>query len=193
MNSEENNNFFTLPNILTLLRILLVPLFLIMILTRKAFEALLIFLLAGLTDILDGFSARLWHQKTKIGAILDPAADKLLMSTSYVILSFPSLSNVNTIPIWLTGTVIGRDVLISIGFFVIYLTKGKTSFSPSILGKGSTVCQVGTVLLVLLSNYFNISPSPLNWLYVLTFVITVMSGIHYSIVGFGLIFLPQRS
>lgn len=193
MHPEKKNNFFTLPNILTLLRIILIPIFLKMILSRKAFEAFLIFLLAGITDFLDGFSARLWHQKTKIGALLDPAADKLLMTTSYVVLSFPTLSSPNTIPLWLTATVISRDLLIAVGTLVIYKISGYKSFNPSVLGKVSTVCQVGTVFFVLFYNYLQISPSYFIWIYCLTLIFTLLSGIHYTIIGFNIFFHPQKS
>jgi len=163
-----------------------------MILSRKTFEALLIFLLAGMTDILDGFFARLWKQKTKIGAILDPAADKFLMTASYIALSFPALS-LNPIPLWLTATIISRDALIAVGALFIYRMTGQSSFYPSPLGKTSTVCQVGTILLVLFCNYLQISPSYLIWVYFLTLTATLLSGIHYIIIGLGQISHPQRN
>lgn len=179
MNTKVSNTFFTLPNIITLTRIILIPFFLMMIIRRKAFEALLIFFIAGTTDALDGLLARLWHQKTKIGALLDPAADKLLTTTAYIALSFPAQGLPNAIPIWLMITVIGRDVLIVLGAFALYRIKGIKSFPPSLLGKICTVCQVGTIFLVLLFNYLHTSHSYLDWAYYLTLIFTFLSGISY--------------
>jgi cardiolipin synthase len=152
------SDILTLPNLLSVFRILLVPVFLWSLLSRKAFEALLIFFLAGLTDVLDGFTARIWHQRSKLGTILDPAGDKLLMVTSYVVLSLSSVASPNFIPIWLTLVVFARDLLIVTGAFIAYLSWRQTTFAPSLLGKISTICQVGTVFLVLLLNFYHVSP-----------------------------------
>jgi len=192
MNSKTSPHFLNLPNFVTLLRIGLIPLFLLMIFKRKAFLALLIFLLAGMTDLLDGFLARLFKKKTKIGAFLDPAADKLLMTASYIALSIPSLNSLNLIPLWLTATVIGRDLVIVFGALVVNRMTGHTTFLPTILGKINTVCQVSTLFLVLLHNYLQVSPLYLKWVFCLTFVLAFLSGINYIIIGFNLLSSPQR-
>jgi len=192
MDSKTNNTLFNLPNSITLLRIGLIPVFLLMVFKGKAFLALLIFLLAGVTDVLDGFFARLFKKKTKIGAFLDPAADKLLMTASYIVLSIPSLNSPNLIPLWLTATVIGRDLLIVFGALVINRVTGHTTFLPCLLGKISTVCQVSTLFLVLLYNYLQISPLYLNWFFYLTLIFTLLSAINYIIIGLSLISSPQR-
>ena len=192
MGSKTNNILFNLPNLVSLLRIGLIPVFLWLILQRKAFLALLVFLFAGTTDLLDGFFARLLNKKTKIGAFLDPAADKLLMTASYIVLSIPSLNSLNLIPLWLTATVIGRDLLIVLGALVVYRMTGHTTFLPSLLGKISTVCQVSTLLLVLFYNYLQISPPYLKWVFHLTLIFTFLSCINYIIIGFGLMSSPQR-
>ena len=192
MNSKTSPHFLNLPNFVTLLRIGLIPLFLLMIFKRKAFLALLIFLLAGMTDLLDGFLARLFKKKTKIGAFLDPAADKLLMTASYIALSIPSLNSLNLIPFWLTATVIGRDLVIVFGALVVNRMTGHTTFLPTILGKINTVCQVSTLFLVLLHNYLQVSPLYLKWVFCLTFVLAFLSGINYIIIGFNLLSSPQR-
>lgn len=179
MNSKVNNTFFTLPNIITLMRVILIPFFLMMIISRRVLVALIVFSIAGATDALDGQLARLWHQKTKIGALLDPAADKLLMTTAYIVLSLPALNSPNMIPLWLTATVVGRDVVIVSGAFIAYRIKGQKSFPPFFLGKVSLICQVGTVFLVLLFNCLHISPLYLTWIYYLTLTLTFLSGIHY--------------
>ena len=181
MSSSPHNTFFNLPNLITLARIALIPPFLVMIVSGRVFESFLIFLVAGCTDVLDGQLARLLRQKTKIGTILDPTADKLLMTSAYITLTLPALTTFNTLPIWLTATVVGRDALIGIGYFVISRVRGIKTVSPTILGKTSTVFQIGTVLLVLLFNYLQLSPAFLIWLYFLTLTFTLLSGIHYFI------------
>ena len=181
MSSSPHNTFFNLPNLITLARIALIPPFLVMIVSGRVFESFLIFLVAGCTDVLDGQLARLLRQKTKIGTILDPTADKLLMTSAYITLTLPALTTLNTLPIWLTATVVGRDALIGIGYFVISRVRGIKTVSPTILGKTSTVFQIGTVLLVLLFNYLQLSPAFLIWLYFLTLTFTLLSGIHYFI------------
>jgi cardiolipin synthase len=184
------SDILTLPNLLSVFRILLVPVFLWSLLNRKSFEALLLFFLAGLTDVLDGWTARIWHQRTKIGTILDPAGDKLLMATSYVVLSISSLATPNFIPIWLTVVVFARDLLIVTGAFIAYLSWKQKIFMPSLLGKISTICQVGTVFLVLLLNFYRVAPWYMRGVYYLTLLATLASGVHYFI--YGLQTLHQR-
>ena len=183
---EEDSILLTAPNILTILRILLVPVFLTMMLQQKAFLALAVFLVAGATDILDGFAARIWHQKTKIGAVLDPAADKLLLTTSFILLTIPSLSSPHVIPLWLTLVVVGRDIVIVTGALILFKLISHKTFYPSLLGKTSTFCQVLVVLLVLLFNAFEVTAVSLMWAYYVTLIATAASGIHYVLVGFRL-------
>ena len=190
---NDESRFLTLPNILSISRILLVPVFLITVTQEKAFGALAVFLLAGSTDLLDGLTARIWHQKTKIGALLDPAADKFLATSSFIALSLPSLNLLNTIPMWLTSSVIGRDVLISLGALIAFKLRGRKRFDPSIFGKASTVCQFSVIFFVLFFNYTQTSPSYLSWLYYVTLFLTIISGIHYVMIGFKMIFPPKQS
>ena len=193
MRKEKKNSLFTLPNILSFLRILLVPVFLVLMFHRKTLESFAVFLLAGFTDVLDGFTARIWHQKTRIGALLDPAADKLLLTASFIALTIPALNSPNIIPLWLTIVVISRDLLIVSSAFIIYKLRGQKTFHPSILGKASTVCQVTVVLLVLLFNSIQISSPYLSFLYLLTLSLTLFSTVHYSYIGFRMISPPPRS
>lgn len=192
MEAKDKTLLLTLPNILSFLRILLVPVFVAAILHKKAFEALAIFTLAGLTDVLDGFTARIWRQKTKIGAFLDPAADKLLLTASFVLLSFSSLSFPNFFPLLLTVVVIGRDLIIAMGSFVIYRLKNQKTFYPSLLGKASTVCQTGAVFLVLFFNYLGVSRPFIDWIFYLVLAITLLSGFQYFAKGFTLLFRPPK-
>ncbi len=189
----KKNRLFILPNVISLLRILLIPIFIVMMLHRKTLEAFAVFLLAGLTDLLDGFTARLWHLKTRIGALLDPAADKLLMTASFIVLTLPSINSPHIIPLWLTIVVISRDLVIVSSAFVFYKLRGQNTFRPSILGKASTVCQLMVVLLVLFFNSFQISSPYLSLLYFLTLVLTLLSGFHYSYIGIRMISLPKRN
>lgn len=145
---------FTIPNLLSLLRMGLVPLFIITVVNGDWRKALLIFLVAGVTDGLDGFIARFWDQKSLLGAYLDPMADKLLLTSAYVVLSIPSLSRGAEIPIWVTILVIARDVLIVVMALVLHLATGARRFSPSLLSKINTAAQVVAVGLVLVSGTF---------------------------------------
>lgn len=181
---DKKNQFLTIPNILSCLRILLIPFFIAMVLRHKPWWSLFIFILAGFTDILDGLTARIWHQKSKMGSYLDPTGDKLLLTAAFILLSFPSLSTPNTIPSWLTFFVIGRDVLIVFSAFIINQLTGQTEFTPTITGKASTICQMGVLFLVLFYNYLETSPAFFQQLFQLTLILTLISAVHYGFVGF---------
>jgi len=184
MKNEIKDRIISIPNILSLIRILLVPVFIVLILNKKIFEGLLVFLVASTTDALDGFIARSFHQKTRLGQFLDPFADKLLMNASYIVLSISSLSYSNVIPIWLTGFVFGRDILIVSVSFFLYSITNKKYVSVTFLGKLTTACQMGLLLLVLFLNWKEITPSFLIWFYYLTLILTIFSGINYAAKGF---------
>ncbi len=192
MSNQTQERFWTIPNFFSMLRIILIPIFLLLMLQKKALEALIVFFFASMTDILDGMAARIWRQKTKIGSLLDPAADKLLMTSSIIILSFPSISRPNAIPIWLTFAIIGRDIAIVTAAFVIYKLRGQNKFPPSFLGKASTVCQMGVILCVLVLNVWDSSPGFLLWFYILTFALTILSGFGYGLRGIGWFSRPQQ-
>jgi len=193
MRKEEKNSVLNLPNILSLLRILLIPVFLALMIQGKVMEASAVFFFAGFTDVLDGFAARLLHQRTKIGALLDPAGDKLLMTSAFIVLTIPSLNSPHIIPLWLTIAVISRDLFIVSSAFALYKLRGQKTFLPSIWGKSSTVCQFMVLILVLFFNSFQISFPYLRLLYFLTLALTLLSGMHYSYIGFRIISVPKRS
>jgi len=180
MSRQNKERFWNVPNFFTMLRIFLIPIFLYEMIRNEVLPALIVFLLASTTDILDGMTARIWHQKTKIGRLFDPAADKLLMTAAVIILSIPSVSHPNVIPLWLAVAIIGRDVTIVTAALVMYLWRGQTKFPPSLLGKASTVFQMGVILCVLLVNVLGRTSSYLLWLYAVTFVLTILSGIGYG-------------
>jgi len=192
MRKEDKNSLLNIPNILSLLRILLIPVFVVLMIQRKIMAASAVFFFAGFTDVLDGFAARLLHQKTKIGALLDPAGDKLLMTSAFIVLTIPSLNFPHIIPLWLTIAVISRDLLIVSSAFALYKLRGQKSFPPSVLGKSSTVCQFMVLILVLLFNSFQISFPYLSLLYFLTLALTLLSGIHYSYIGFRIMSVPRK-
>jgi cardiolipin synthase len=180
---QIKERFWTIPNIFSLLRICLIPLFLFLMLQKQILEALVVFAIASTTDVLDGMAARIWKQKTRIGGLLDPAADKLLMTAAIIILSFPSTSQPNTIPLWLTAAIIGRDIAIVSAALLMYKLRGDTKFPPTILGKISTVCQMGVIFCVLLLNVLDKAPEFLVMLYQLTFALTILSGMGYGLRG----------
>ncbi len=166
-----------LPNLLTLVRILTIPFFLVFLAYHQYTVALLIFLFGAITDFLDGLAARWMHQETRLGAYLDPVADKLLVFSSYVM-----LGSIEAIPLWLVIIVVMRDVLILLGFAVIYyLVEEKFEARPTLIGKFSTLLQLLTLALALTSLYAPswIPPLVLNGLVAATAVITMLSGIQY--------------
>src|SRR5690349_5795865 len=147
----------TTANKITILRILLIPFFVVQVLyyVKAGHElhlllAILSFATAAICDGVDGYIARRYNQRSELGAILDPLADKLLLVSGIVVLSFDHHPYLETIPLWLTGTVIGRDMLLLIGLVVIQMVVGKVDVHPRILGKVATVLQMVVVLWILL-------------------------------------------
>ncbi len=167
-----------LPNILTLIRVLLIPLFVILIINKAFSWALVTFAVAGFTDAIDGLIARLTHQRTELGAYLDPIADKLLLSSAFV-----TLAIIELIPSWLTVLVVTRDVIILIGFLMFFLTNRRPTMAPSLVSKVTTFFQISLVLLFLLSEYYSISRLVYNVAMYGVIVFTILSGAHYIFLG----------
>jgi cardiolipin synthase len=169
---------WTVPNQITLLRLGFLPFFLILISYEHYKWALLVQVLAGLSDGIDGLLARSLNQRSSLGAYLDPIADKLLLSSSFIILAFKQ-----KLAWWLTILVLSRDILILIVAVVIILIAGYRPFPPSLLGKFTTAFQIILVFAIVLAAAY---PDPrlmvLNrfLIYVVT-ALTVISGFHYSI------------
>jgi cardiolipin synthase len=129
-----SSSILNLPNLLTLLRIGAIPLFLILLTDERYTDALLVFVVAGATDSLDGAIARLTNSHTALGAYIDPLADKLLLLSSFIILAF-----LGFVPRWLAILVISRDVIILLGFAVLYFITGHSiAVRPTLVGKAST-------------------------------------------------------
>ncbi len=171
----------TTANQLTILRIVFVPLFIILLVYNELGWALSTFAVAGITDVLDGIIARRFKQKTSIGAVLDPLADKLLMTSSILILSLPQMEFLVTIPRWLVIVIIFRDVFILLVSLIVVLMVGWRVFTPSPYGKASTVMQFLTVLAVLYANWQHIALSELTVAFYMTGLMTAFSGIHYLV------------
>jgi cardiolipin synthase len=170
----DSKAHLTIPNIITLARILLTPLFIIFLIQQRYHAALYIFVLAGLSDMADGLIARRWRQKSPLGAFLDPLADKLLMGSSFI-----TLSIYNIIPPWVTVIVLSRDLVLVLGVMLFKLVHLPVVVQPSLAGKLCTTTQVGTVLLVLVAQSWPLSPAFLQALFWLTGGVTAFSGIHY--------------
>ena len=181
MNPATWRDLGTLPNLITLSRVFLVPLFAWALVAGKAKAAFGIFLLAGITDVLDGLAARIGRRKSRVGLWLDPAADKLLLTTAYVLMTFPQFVGPNVLPLRLTAVVVGRDVAIALAALVLYKWKGQKAFYPTLFGKVSTVIQVLTICAVIVLNAADATFVYLPWVYDATLAATVVSGVQYAI------------
>jgi cardiolipin synthase len=168
----------TIPNVITLIRILLTPIFIIFLIQGQYRRALVVFLLAGVSDLADGLIARVWQQKSRLGSYLDPLADKILMAASFV-----TLSIYRQIPPWLTVVVLSRDVVLGLGVLIFRLADIPLIVRPSLAGKWTTTLQVTTVGLVLLNKIWPISPLVLLAFFWFTGVLTAISGIQYLYSG----------
>jgi cardiolipin synthase len=169
----------TLANVLTLLRMAMAPVLVVLIVYGQLGWALGVYVLAAVTDLLDGLAARLTRHKTTFGAMLDPMADKVLLSAAFVALTWGSALEVR-IPAWLTVVTLARDLIILVSVTIVNFTIGRRMFYPSWLGKASTASQVLTAGVVLLLNVEggpSFNPMPL---FVVTLVCTVTSALHYT-------------
>jgi cardiolipin synthase len=181
------SELLALPNLLSLVRVLLTPVFILMMVRGKPWAAFFVFLAAGATDALDGFAARSLHLKTDLGLWLDPLGDKVLLTAAFVVLTLPALGQPNALPLWLTAICIGRDVAIALGALVVVALRGMQTFKPTLVGKASTICQVFVLYFVLYSNAVGRSPEALAWLYVLTASLAAASWAQYAIRGADLL------
>jgi cardiolipin synthase len=172
-----------IPNLLTLLRILLVPVTVIFLMQGNFTKALIVLVVSGITDALDGFLARILKQQTVLGAYLDPIADKALLASCFVTLSIKGI-----IPGWFTVIVISRDLIILIGIAIMSIMSIPYKISPSFISKITTALQLFTLVFFLM---FRILPGLIDyiWLLVLqwlTVLFTVISGLNYMLRGIRL-------
>ena len=163
-----------LPNLLSIFRLFITAFFVIAINYGRFDIALLLFIVQAISDLLDGFLARIMGAKTYLGAFLDPLADKVMLVFSYIALSIHGV-----IPLWVTLAVLIRDVIISIGFLILYKLSYKTKPTPSILSKITTLSQICTVVYVLWSNERAYSKP----FFYATVALTVLSGCQYVAKG----------
>lgn len=178
----------TLPNILTFLRILSIPFFAIALWYGHMVEACLLFAAAGLTDLLDGYIARRFNQRSELGAVLDPAADKLLMTTAFVLMAFSSGVSVARIPVWVAILAISRDVLIALAAFLSAGNYDSRRFRPSLLGKATTALELFAISTGLAVNAFPWQPwfsRVVPGIYYVVAAFVLASGLHYFFRGQG--------
>jgi cardiolipin synthase len=175
--NQRLNRFRTTPNLLTLSRICLAPILVVAILDNHYALGFGLFVVAGFTDLLDGLLARLLKQYTMLGQYLDPVADKLLLSTLFLVLTYKEL-----IPARVTAMVIGRDVGILLVAAILYAAAGRREFRPSLVGKGSTLAQIAAVAAVLVHQL-----TPAHWVVIFeqwafwaTMVLAIASGLQYA-------------
>jgi cardiolipin synthase len=170
-----------IPNFLSLLRIILVPVIVIFLIQGLYAKALIIFVIAGLTDALDGALARLLNKKTKLGSFLDPLADKILLSTSFI-----SLAIFGLIPSWLAVIVISRDFIILLGLLILSMMSVTYEIKPVFVSKVTTTLQIATVFFALLLKTVTYDRISYDWIMILswlTALFTVSSGLIYIIKG----------
>ena len=177
MNRRKISQLRATPNQLTLLRLCIIPFLVLSIFDHYYRTAFALFVLAGITDALDGLLARVLEQRTVLGQYLDPVADKLLLSTLFLVLHHEGL-----ISLRVTVLVFGRDLGIIIVAAILYASIGMKDFRPSLFGKANTLAQIAALLTVILSMFY---APPLvllvrHWSLVATVVFTVFSGFHYS-------------
>jgi cardiolipin synthase len=167
-----------IPNTLTIGRIVIIPIFITSIIYKRYDYALYLFIFAALTDVFDGLFARLTNQKTVLGTFLDPLADKFLLVTTYIVMAVYSL-----VPPWLTITVISRDIIIIIGWLLLYLVSDASRVEPSLLGKITIWVQSFLIAYVLIDINFHVLPDNPPLLLLGTAGITILSGLHYIVRG----------
>jgi cardiolipin synthase len=169
----------TFANQLTILRIVLIPAFVLLVVYGRLGAALLVFVTAGATDAFDGLIARLTGQRTSLGAWLDPMADKLLLVTTFIVLTLPGITLTNHLPLWLTVAVISRDIVIVGVVAVVNLAVGPRTFRPSLLGKATTAAFIVTSVVIMFFNYRHETSLLVDLAIWLSLALTLVSSADY--------------
>ena len=169
----------TVANQLTLLRVMLIPAFVILVIYGHLGWALVVFATACLTDALDGLTARWTGQKSTLGAWLDPMADKLLALSTFIVLTVPWLGLANPLPIWLTVLIISRDVVIVGTVAIVNLAIGPKTFRPSFFGKLATATYMMTAVVAMFYNYLGYHSLVVDTFVYASLAITLISSLHY--------------
>ena len=179
------SRILTVPNLLTIFRMVLIPVFVSLLFYQRFLWALGVFVVAGLTDGLDGLLARRFGQQSQLGTVLDPIADKLMLVTAFVVLSmrgvFPQpLTSHLPVPFWVTVAVISRDVFITVGALAINMMTGFRGFRPSWLGKLNTTVQIGGIAAIMFApSVPRYTGYYLPTVYAAVFTMAILSGLHY--------------
>jgi len=168
-----------IPNSLTILRILLVPCYVGLLVYGRFDQALIVLIVAGITDALDGAIARVTNQHTKLGAVLDPLADKLLLTSGFI-----TLSLIHLIPSWVTILVVSRDVILMLGTAVAHVTDSHVDITPTFLGKGTTFLQLSYIVMVIFLSSHHIDLAVMLPLLFCMVSFTLLSGLHYLYRGY---------
>jgi cardiolipin synthase (CMP-forming) len=180
-----SSRILTVPNMLTVFRMVLIPVFVTLLFYQRFLWALAVFVIAGLTDGLDGLLARRFAQQSQLGTVLDPIADKLMLVTAFIVLSmrsvFPQpLPSHLPVPFWVTVAVISRDVFIIVGAAAINMMTGFRGFRPSWLGKLNTIVQIGGIAAIMFAaSVPHYTGYYLPTVYVTVFALAILSGLHY--------------
>jgi cardiolipin synthase len=172
----------TVPNLITTIRIILAPVFVIYLINDQFLPALIVFLLCAVSDGLDGMVARLMNQRSKLGAYLDPLADKLLLVAAFVTLSVRGY-----LPAWLTVLVFSRDTIILLGVLVLFLNRMEFTIKPTSVSKITTWLQFITIVAVLSQAYVPSFAKFYPYIFYLTALLTISSGLHYMHYWFRMI------
>lgn len=189
---HESNNWLTIPNALTVTRLGAIVPFAFLAIRGQDRAALILFVLAGLTDTLDGTIARHFGQASKIGRFLDPIADKLFTGVAFVVLSVfrPGLGSM---PVWVMAAVLLRDVVILSGSLIVYRLSRNTGFQPSVYGKLNTLLEIGTVVCFLAQRDFPFLSAIFPATYVVLLLSILVSAADYFRSGMQMIAEPRRS
>ncbi len=167
------------PNSLTILRILLIPCYIGLLVYGQFDQALVVLIVAGITDALDGAIARVMNQHTKLGAMLDPLADKLLLTSGFI-----TLSLIHLIPSWVTILVVSRDLILMLGTVVAHVTDSHVDITPTLLGKGTTLFQLSYIVMVIFLTSHQLNAAVMLPLLFCMISFTLMSGLHYLYRGY---------
>jgi Phosphatidylglycerophosphate synthase len=180
--AQQVTNVWTIANLLTFLRIALMVPFLYLIKEGNFGLALLVFFIASVTDFADGYVARRFNQQSALGRFLDPLADKLLTTASFIVMALPH-KGFPSIPVWLAVVVVGRDVVILAGSLVVYLTTKFKDFKPTLLGKINTFLELGLIVVFLAFHHFEVLRFLLPLCYGIVIASVAVSGVEYVAQG----------
>ena len=163
----------SIPNSITFIRIVIIPVFVTALVYGRVDYALYLFIVASISDMLDGLLARITDQQTRLGAFLDPLADKFLLMTSFILFSV-----YGWIPLWMTITVISRDLIVTLGWLLLYLLYDISKVEPSLIGKAAIAGQLVLIAYTLFSRTFHFPP-PEGWMLIVVTLLTMLSGLQY--------------